>query len=291
MFVQGFSATFIASTQVKLLGEWFSPNELSVCIGVYMAVTAGGMAIGTGTTGMLPSVKFAYTVAAVIGTCVAVIWLLFMKEKRVGHPGGQEEKKSVIRALKIVFKERNMIIACSAVLCAQGCYMVISSFLPAILQEVKGMSLIDAGSAASMVSVGYLAGCLMVPAIAAKIGKYRPIVIALAVMGTAFVMLINFTKPGIPLTILLALTGYVIGGTKPFFLSLPIRLRSIGVENAGTAGGLLNTFQLGGAVIIPSYVVLPISGGDYTKLLPIGAGIYAIVCAAAFLMSKSAENA
>lgn len=290
MMVQGFAATFVASTDAKLLGEWFSPRATSVCIGLYLASTAVGMTIGTATTGMLPSVKFAYTTSAVIATCVALIWLLFMKEKCGEQSDEQKEKRAIRRSLKVVFQDRNLILACIAILCTYGCYMVISSFLPAILQEVKGMSKIDAGSTASAVSIGYLIGSLTVPAIAAKIGKYRLFVFALAAMGTVLTILINFANPGILLTILLVLTGYTGGGIMPMFLSLPIRLKSIGLENAGTAGGLINTFMLAGAVIIPSYVVLPITGGDYTKVLLVGGSICAIACIATLLMNKNVEN-
>jgi NNP family nitrate/nitrite transporter-like MFS transporter len=290
MFVQGFAATFVASTHAKLLGEWFSPKATGVCIGLYMASTAAGMTIGTATTGLLPSVKFAYITSAVIATCVAVIWLLFMKENHDERLGKRKGETSIIRSLNIVFKDRNLLLACVAIMCAYGCYMLISSFLSTILQEVKGMDKIEAGSTASVVSIGYLAGCLTVPAIAAKIGKYRSFVFSLALMGTVFALLINFLKPGFPLTILLALTGYTVGGILPMFQSLPIRLKSVGVENAGTAGGLINTFKLAGAVIIPSYVVLPISGGDYAKMLLIGGGICAIACVATLLMNKNVEN-
>jgi NNP family nitrate/nitrite transporter-like MFS transporter len=289
MMVQGFAATFINSTQAKLLGEWFTPGATSVCTGLYLASTAVGMTIGTATTGMLPSVKFAYATSAVIATCVAFIWLLFMKEKHGEQSDGQKIDRAIGRSLEVVFRDRNLIFACIAVLCVYGCYMVISSFLPAILSQIKGMSKIDAGSTASVVSIGYLIGCLTIPTIAAKLGKYRLFVSALVATGTVLTILINFANPGILLTTLLVLTGYTVGGIMPMFLSLPIRLRSIGVENAGTAGGLIATFMLAGAVIIPSYVVLPITDGDYTKVLLVGGIICAIACIATLLMNKNVE--
>lgn len=287
MFCTGFAATFVNSTNAKLLGEWFTPKQTGIAVGVYYAMCALGMAVGTGTTAMLPTIKSAYILAAVLASITAVIWLIFMKEQRLATKNKQEES-SVFEVLKLVLKKRDILLACAGVMCSYGSYLVISTFLPMILQE-RGMSQIRAGSSASVVSIGYLLGCLTVPAIAAKIGNIRKIIFVLALVGAVSTISVCIVPLGVALIIVLVLAGYCGGGILPLFMSLPVRVPGIGVEKAGTAGGLLATFQLFGAVVIPSYVVSPLAGNNKMLLLVYGGIICAVVCVLTFFLSNELE--
>jgi NNP family nitrate/nitrite transporter-like MFS transporter len=52
---------------------------------------------------------------------------------------------------------------------------------------------------------------------------------------------------------------------------------------AGTAGGVGSTLQLLGAVVIPSYILIPILGANYPALYGI-AGVLCLVAAACVFM-------
>ena len=42
-------------------------------------------------------------------------------------------------------------------------------------------------------------------------------------------------------------------------MSMPVQDKKIGTRLGGTAGGLLATLQLGGSVVIPTYIIAPIA--------------------------------
>ena len=50
-------------------------------------------------------------------------------------------------------------------------------------------------------------------------------------------------------------------------MSLPVMFPEIGPKYAGTAGGLAVTLELLGAVIIPTYIIVPLGGGNVFQLL------------------------
>ena len=174
-------------------------------------------------------------------------------------------------------------------MCVYGCYMVISSFLPLILQN-KGMGQVEAGAVASLVSVGYLIGCIIVPVAAGKVGKLRGIIFVLAALGMLFSFLIILAVPGFLLSAILILTGFCLGGILPLYMSFPIRIKNVGVERAGTAGGLITTFQLLGAVVIPAYVASPIAGDKTNVLLVVSGIICAIACVLTLFLSRNVEE-
>ncbi len=46
--------------------------------------------------------------------------------------------------------------------------------------------------------------------------------------------------------------------------------REIGLRYASTAGGVVATMELLGAVVLPTYVVIPLCGGSYTAFFVAG---------------------
>ena len=52
----------------------------------------------------------------------------------------------------------------------------------------------------------------------------------------------------------------------PIFLSAPVLLEGLGTKYAGSAAGVISTLQLLGAVLIPTYILTPIAGENYSLL-------------------------
>lgn len=53
----------------------------------------------------------------------------------------------------------------------------------------------------------------------------------------------------------------------PIFLSAPVLLEGLGTKYAGSAAGVISTLQLLGAVLIPTYILTPIAGENYSLLI------------------------
>lgn len=287
MICPGFAVTFINSTNPKILGQWFTPEQTGIAVGIYTGMVGIGSAIATGTTAMLPSIKFAYVLAAVFISITSIIWILFMKEKRT-EPAENTQTFFIADSVKAVLKSRDILLAGICIMCSYGCLMVMSTFLPMILQD-KGMVREAAGTVASLVSIGQTAGCFTVPGIVGKIGKFRKAVFAFALSGAVFTGAASIIPPGLALNFLLFFAGYCVGGICPLLMALPVRIKRIGVERAGTAVGLITTFQLFGAVVIPSYIVSPLAGENRPLLVVFGGVICAAVCFLVCFMSKEVD--
>ena len=67
------------------------------------------------------------------------------------------------------------------------------------------------------------------------------------------------------------LTGIAIGGNIPLAMGDIINFKGIGPEYVGTASGLVATIQLIGAVVLPSYVLIPIASGNLNTLFILAA--------------------
>ena len=52
----------------------------------------------------------------------------------------------------------------------------------------------------------------------------------------------------------------------PIFLSAPVLLEGLGTKYVGSAAGVISTLQLLGAVLIPTYILKPIAGENYSLL-------------------------
>ena len=283
MFIPGFACTFINANVAKILGEWFDVKWTSICVGIYLASSAIGQALATSTTPMLPSVNTAYLIAAIYATVMIVVWIVFYRSNAPKRePDAQTEKtdESVLSKLRDVLKNRNVMITALCIMCAFGSLMNLTTFMPMILQS-KGMSSVGAGTRASLISLGQLTGCLLGPSLAARLGSTRKVIRGFSIAGALMIVAIALLQGGALLSVALFLAGASIGSMMPMFMSLPIKLKGIGVEKAGTAGGTLSTFQLLGAVLLPSYVISPLSGGSWTALLLIGA----VICALVFVLS------
>ena len=67
----------------------------------------------------------------------------------------------------------------------------------------------------------------------------------------------------------------------PTLMGVPVQLPQIGTAYAGTAGGVVATIQIGGAVSVPSYILVPIAGENFNFLFGLG-GICLLI--SSFLM-------
>lgn len=274
IFVLGFAATFGNSSNAKMFGGWFKPEKCSICIGIYMASSAIGNATATSITPLLPSLTDAYIISAVIVTFITVFWFIFYrdgkkqerKQIKTEEDSQSEKKEGIFTTIKIVIKQRDILLAGFADLFLYGALQSINAFLSIILM-VKGMTESQAGATSAFVAGGMFIGNLLVPTIVGKIGKLRRTLFTFGITGGLLAVLIAFISNNILLNIILILVGALMGGCVPLMMSVPLRLDSIGVKRTGTAGGLIATFQLFGAVVLPTYVVSRIAAGNYTLFL------------------------
>ena len=58
----------------------------------------------------------------------------------------------------------------------------------------------------------------------------------------------------------------------PTLMGIPVQLPKIDAVYAGTAGGIIATIQIVGAVMLPSYVLVPAAGSQFEMLFLLAGG-------------------
>jgi NNP family nitrate/nitrite transporter-like MFS transporter len=289
MLSPGLAATFINSTNAKIFGQWFPANKVSFAVGLFLAASALGMSLGTGTTAILPNIKVAFILAAVISLVMVFLWIFLMKDKGEDKREDVKETVSICTCLKKVLSSKGVIVAGLSIMCTYGTYMIISTYLPSAL-IYRGIDAVTAGATSSIVSIAYLVGCIGAPIILDKIGNTRILILILALVAAITSAFAWRAPAGVMLIACLSIVGLAIGGLLPIFMALPIRIKEVGSKYAGTAGGIISTLQLLGAVVIPTYILVPIAGDNYTRLF-IYAGIsVALVCLLCCLLPKDIDK-
>lgn len=291
MLLVGFAASFTNSAHPSIFNGWFDAKEAGICIGVYTAMSSLSMAVGSATTALLPSMEFAFGLSAVLLSALWMFWVFFFKDpKEVKAVGDSVQRESVGATLKTVIGNRNIILGALCLMMAFGMIVTVGSFMPMILQE-NGMTAVQAGAVAAMVPIGQVAGNLVVPIIVNRVGRIRRVLSVLSLC--AVVMLVAASacvdSSGL-MSAILFVVGFCAGGQVPLIMSFGLRLGKLGAERMGTIGGVLATFQLFGAVVLPSYVVTPIAGDSHGRILPIIAVFCVIGVILPFFLSADLES-
>ena len=263
----GLSACFINAGSGKIVGSLFPADQVSGKMGILMAASTAAMTIANFTSAYFPSIRSAFTVSAGFSVIMFILWVLFVPvEKSVEC---RSDEPSLSKCLGVALRNTNVWLISLAMFFIMAANVIISSYLPTALGE-NGMSATTAGYIAACYTIGNFAGCLIAPVIIAKLRSQKKTLILFGILGAigaAFAWMI-------PLTILLAagmlMTGICFGGMIPVLLALPVQLPEIGPTYAGTAGGIIGTIQLLGAVLLPSYVLTPIAGDNFHLLFILG---------------------
>ena len=187
-------------------------------------------------------------------------------------------RDSVIDGLKVVIRNRYIWIISFCLFFIIAANIVVSSFTPTILIS-RGIDAVFAGYYAAAYMVGCFLSCYIAPLIAGRLKSVKLTVIILNVISFAGISFSAVYVPeGIALGAAILLTGICLGGSIPLLMSLPVELEGIGPRFAGTAGGFIATIQLVGAIVVPSYVLIPLAGeSNYGTLFLLG-GACMIIC-------------
>ena len=90
--------------------------------------------------------------------------------------------------------------------------------------------------------------------------------------------------------ILAVAAGFCINASTPVLVSAPLRLPEIGTVHGGTAGGVVATLQLLGAVCIPTLVISRLGGERYDYMILMAGGCFLINAALVFCLQDVFEK-
>ena len=270
----GFSAAFINAGQAKIVAGFYPPEQMQSKIGIINASSTAAMIITMATTAYFSSVSTAFLTAAVFMVIAAASWFLFGKNPETAEKHTELTQKSFGELVKVSARSRQVWLMAFSLFCVLAGQVVMSSWAPTALQSI-GMAAETAGYMGSLYTAGNFISCFLGPALAKKLGSIRKVVLIFGIIAVVGLIISWRISNPILCGILMVFSGIAIGGNIPLAMGDIINFKGIGSEYVGTASGLVATIQLLGAVVLPSYVLIPVAGGSFSILF-----ILAAVCMA-----------
>lgn len=276
MLLSGIVTSFLNTNLAKIFGTWLPPDKIGTGIGIALAGATASMAVAMGTTAMLPGIRAAFVIAAIASAVSLVLWIIFMKNAPKGENQANSQELphlSVIEGIKTVIKNRYIWIVGLCLGFVVAASMCLNTFLPQALQTVRNIDAVSAGAMTSAYMFGSLVGAIAGPIVCSKIGRMKLYIIIYSILTGIGVAFSWMAPVGIVLTICLFLTGVFASGLISQMTAIPVMLPGIGPILAGSAGGVVGTIQLICAIVIPSYIITPIVGDNFTLLFIIGGAL------------------
>jgi NNP family nitrate/nitrite transporter-like MFS transporter len=259
--LSGFVAMVVSTNRAKILGAWFSREEMGLAMGICVTVSPVATTIGLGTTALLPSVKVAFILCAVVSIVFFIGWVLLGKDRPddVELPPSQP----VLTYLKSVAKNPWVWVLGFTGFVLMGCQITTVAFISAAIQS-RGFTAAIAGVLSTGISISMGVGCVVTPLIVKKTGRYKPIIGIYTVIGAVCIYFGWKMSSIAALYAVLFGAGFVLGSLLPLLFIFPIFL--VGQERVSSAAGLICSIQLIGAATCLTYIIIPITGMNFGKL-------------------------
>jgi len=268
MAFTGVAPTFVQSNNAKIMSSYVPADKISFAIGIVMLGGASASFFGSATTHLFPGTTSAYVFSGILVAVAIALWLGCIHEKKspAAAEGGvpAETKVSVGEALRAVIRSGKVWRVGLCMFFVESCFMSVSSTAPNALMEL-GYQPGTAGLLAGILSVGSPLGGLIGAPLAIRTGRPKLCMMVLAGLTVIVFPLLWSAESVVLCAFAFFLLGFCFGTCLITSNSLPIRFPEIGQRYAGTAGGLINTILMAGGFFIPSFIITPLSGGDYHK--------------------------
>jgi cyanate permease len=268
----GLASGLLVTNISKLFGAWFPPGQMGMMMGSYMVSPMLAGFVGTATTAYFPSQSVAFIFSGVACLVILILWMIFAKNRPEGAPD-----LPLMPATKYLGKaaqSRAVWLAGVASFFVMGSMMTFTSFLPEVLRNSRSFSPEQAGLYGSLGTLGGIFGSFLGPVICNRIGIMKPYLVVVSLLG-AVGMFWSWQLPvGPAIVVALIAAGFLQSAMLPLILSLPMLLPEIGPVYAGSAGGIITTLQVLGAVLVPTFIITPLAGLNGTILF----GLAAVCC-------------
>ena len=282
----GMTACFLNAGAAKILAGYFPPEEIGPKTGVLLSASTLAMTVALMTAPLFGTYRAAFSVTAALGVTACVMWWVIIKNPETGAEGGKGHAgPSMGECLGVALRSRSVLavaLGLAFVLCGN---VVVSSFMPMALAS-KGVDSGIASVLTSLFTIGAFCGCFVGPSLVTAIGgRQKPVMLAFCILGATGIAFSWLPSSPILVGVLLFSSGVCAGGLIPMTFALPMRFREIGIVYAGTAGGVVSTIQTVGAILVPSYIIAPIAGGNFGMSFLLG-GAALLVAAGCYALAK-----
>lgn len=258
--LMGVGGVVLGANNAKFMSSWFPPQEVGIAIGAILAAGNGGTVLAMFVGKKLSAdVNIAFLYGGVVFAVLTLLWLLFVKEQKTPEPSLSGGEAPAVK-MGDVLKSPRMWLAAAGAAAYMGVNITVSALLsPGLV--ARGVSEEAAGMTVIIYSLVALAASIGMPGVIGRLFNTKITCSVLSVLAALSLYLAwNAQADGLR-NVWIAVCGIAIGGLLPTLMSLPTILPEIGPAQIGAAGGLITTVMMGGAFLIPSYVITPLAGG------------------------------
>jgi len=244
-FLAGLLGAGIFVPGVKLIAGWFQPGDRGTALGILNIGGSVGLVLASWTAPLLSiSLGWRGSMEAfgLVGVLSAVVVWLGLKDRREAQPSeGGGDVSDVVRS-------RSFWILASIQFIRLGSYYTFIAWLPILLHEEYGLSLVAAGMAFSLFN---LAGMVSNPIggfFSDRLGEKLVMLTSFLALGVTVILFV-----GVKAFLVLYVSAFVLGWFINFVRSpsFTILTRLYGTRMAGKVSGIQNTFASMGALTLP----------------------------------------
>jgi NNP family nitrate/nitrite transporter-like MFS transporter len=278
MFLSGACVCAVNSNIGKVVGEWLPPEKAGSGLGLYYFIERLGMCAALATGAMFPTAKSSYIWSGVLMLVCGIILAIFYRNNDSAE---NVPDMSMTKHMGVAIRSKYIWLAGVCCFLWWGGFMVYTGNVANGLHAARGMDPVKAGLLVSTFFLANAFGSLICPFISDLVGYMKPFMWPTAIIG-AVATYFSWYTPTAGLVLIFVVAGFMLGCNLPYFMTYPVLLPEIGLESAGSAGGLIAELMLIGAFVVPSFIVAPLAGMNFGGLV-LGAAICLVlvgICAA-----------
>jgi NNP family nitrate/nitrite transporter-like MFS transporter len=297
MMLTGVGYTILNGNLSKIVASLYPMEKVSKIVGIMMAGSTGAMAVAYATTAYFPNLTVAFWVTAIYNVVLVVAWAILVREKYFhmqeedngADSQPKEESVPIMESIKVCLKSVNVWIMGIALMTMLGGATVISNFQVKYLVNVREFDEALAGTFGTVLMIGSILGSMLIPIV---MDKFKKPAVFLGIIGLiAAVCTFGMVMlPTAGIYVASFVNGFTRSGIIAVLLSYPVRFSDIGPKFAGTAGGVASTLEFIGAVVLPTYVVIPVTGGNITAYFYVAALLIAIAAVSTYVATSKLKN-
>jgi MFS family permease len=243
---------FVLNALTAVSASWFPVEERATAAGIPIFSMSIGIILAMACTPLItesrsiPDMLFLYGVVSVV---IAVLFLLFMKEKPPCPPGRIEEKKiGFFTGIGDVLKNRDMRLMLLSFFIGLGIFNAITTWIEQVLHS-RGFSAVQAGMAGAVMMISGIFGTIVFPLFSDRLRKRKSIfmiTVAGAIPGLAG---LTFGTDYTVLLVSAAILGFFSMGGGPIGYQYCAEI-SFPVPEATSQGLIILSGQISGIVFI-----------------------------------------
>jgi len=286
---------FVLNAITKLVAVWFPQKEEATAVGLGSLALFIGMVISLGLTPVLVDnlgLRSMLLIYGIMGIAGAVLFFTLVRAKppTPAREPKKEEKISIREGLKRILRIRDFVILGFVALIGIGVFNGLATWLEKILNELHGISMVDAGSISSALVFSGMVGCVVLPLVSDRIKKRKPFLVLASLVGAICVVVLMFGS-GYSANLMNGIVlGFFLLSALPIMLTMSIEIT--GEKYAGISVAYLQLLGNGAAVaIVPIMEVLHGVRGEYILPLVFISVLLAIAVVMAVRIRETAKTA